>query len=123
MSTQSSRKETPWYEETDSYAPFCSWTQKCIIVNEGANAEKFEATTPTQTIPAKGGDSVVLDWQQWPDSHIGGQAVYMAVSPDQASIDGKPLIMDYDSWTGLRRYLRRRGCRIAFLVQDHRGKL
>jgi len=57
-----------------------SWTAKCIIINEGANAEKYEATTPTKTIPAKAGDSVTLDWQQWPDSHIGGQAVYMAVS-------------------------------------------
>ena len=97
MSTCPLERKRPGREETDSYAPFSSWTQKCIIVNEGANAEKFEATTPTQTIPAKGGDSVVLDWQQWPDSHIGGQAVYMAVSPDQASFDGKPLLMDYYS--------------------------
>jgi hypothetical protein len=65
-----------------------SWRQKCIIINEGANAEKFEATTPTQTIPAKGGDSVTLDWQQWPDSHIGGQAVYMAVSPVFQGLNG-----------------------------------
>lgn len=67
-------------DSVPSLTYYHSWTAPCIIINEGTNAANLEATSPTGTIAAKAGDQVVLDWQQWPDSHIGGMAVYMAVS-------------------------------------------